>query len=296
MQNKSNILSAGFFATYRKNILESHVNQFLHCLLLVLLVYLIKQPVAIFWLKPTFLLAGFMVWLIKPNLTANPLLWGVWLLYFCFTLGRNYFLAANHHFVLCYLLAAVIMHQITSNKNESTFTFHIRFLLLCILMLSAIQKLLSPTYISGAFFQLEMDLNYFLKPLKFLSAEWQTNTNENKDFYKTLMATNPNKYLDVQLKYPIQSSTLLAKSLGWIAIIMEAIAGVAIFWRHQRILSHVIFLGMIGGIFFFRLETGFLALLATMGLFLSPSKKISIVYIIIILIFSLLMATELGLR
>ncbi len=296
MQNKSNILSAGFFATYRKNILESHLNQFLHCLLLVLLVYLIKQPVAIFWLKPTFLLAGLMVWLIKPNLTSNPLFWGVWFLYFFITLSRNFYLVANHHFVVCYLLAAVILHQITNIKNESFLHFHVRFLLLAILLLGALQKLLSPIYVSGAFFQLQMDMNYFLKPLNLIIPTWQEITNGNKDLYKTLMATNPNEYLDVQLKYPIQNSTLLAKSLGWIAIIMEAIAGVTIFWRHQRILSHVIFLGMIGGIFFFRLETGFLALLATMGLFLSPSKKISIVYTIIILIFSLLMATEIGLR
>jgi hypothetical protein len=296
MRNNSNILSTGNFINYFKDTLGSTYKLFLHGLLLLVLVYLFKQSVVLFWLKPTVLIIGFSVWLFNRNLAANPLFWSVWFLYFCITLGRNYYLVANHHFVVCYVLAAVILHQITNLKNESYLHFHVRFILLTILMFGALQKLLSPAYISGAFFQLEMDMNYFLQPLNFIVPEWPEITKSNKDLYKKLMATNPNEYSDIQLKYPIDHSILLAKSVGWIAIIMEAITGVAIFWKHQRILSHVLFIGTLGGIFFFRLETGFLTLLATMGLLLSPTPKISMVYITIILIFSVLMATELGLR
>lgn len=296
MQNNSNILSIGNFINYLKDTPGSTYKLFLHGLLLIILVYLFKQSVVIFWLKPTLLIIGFSLWLLKRNLAANPLFWGILLLYFFITLGHNYYLVANHHFVVCYVLTAVILHQITNLKSESYLHFHVRFLLLTILVLGALQKLLSPAYVSGAFFQLEMDMNYFLQPLDLILPEWQETTTGNKDLYKTLMKTNPNEYLDAQLKYPLPHSTLLATSLGWIAIIMEAMAGIIIFRKPHHLWSHLLFLGMIGGIFLFRMETGFLAMLATMGLLLSPSQKISFIYLSLILIFSVFMATELGLR
>jgi hypothetical protein len=297
MRNNSNILSTGNFINYFKDTLESTYKLFLHGLLLLVLVYLFKQSVVLFWLKPTVLIIGFSVWLFNRNLAANPLFWSVWFLYFFITLGRNYYLVANHHFVVCYVLAAVILHQITNLKNESYLHFHVRFILLTILMFGAFQKLLSPAYISGAFFQLEMDMNYFLQPLNFIVPEWQEITNGNKDLYKKLIATNPNAYSEIQLKYPIHHSTLLAKKRGVDSHYYGSYYRRCHFFGNTNASLVMYFLLVrLVAYFFFRLETGFLTLLATLGLLLSPTPKISMVYITIILIFSVLMATELGLR
>jgi hypothetical protein len=110
------------------------------------------------------------------------------------------------------------------------------------------------------------------------------------------MSTNPNENLTVHLKSTMQHSGLFAKSLSIMAIIMEALAGVTIFRKPQNFFSHLLLIGMIISIFFFRLETGFLALLSTMGLLLSPSKKTNYIYLVLIMIFLILMATGLGLR
>jgi hypothetical protein len=100
----------------------------------------------------------------------------------------------------------------------------------------------------------------------------------------------------VALKAPTPQISLVAKALSWLAIVMEAMAGMLLLIKRNHAVSHILLILTIISVFIFRPETGFLSLLATMGLLLAPRNFYRVIYLILVAFFTLMMATGLGLR
>jgi hypothetical protein len=259
-------------------------------------IYAFKDPISIAWLKVSFFTILLLQFLLLHKTIFQPIFWLTVLSYFSCQLFIGYSWAANHHFVAVYLTLAICIFTSSSGFNVKVLSFHIRFLLAAILLLSALHKLLSAEYINGAFMQMQLDFGIFLKPVKLISQNWQLYKEENLAAYREIIKTDPNTAPAYFLKHPIGTTPLLAKLGSWFSIFMEALAGIFIYSFSQKKISHLFLLTTILGVFFFRLETGFLSLLAVMGFWLAPNNFFKISYLILITIFSIMIISGLGFR
>ena len=268
---------------------------FLQAICLNAFVYIIMHPATILWPKVPVIFSLLVVFFHPPAL-KKPIVWMVLLAYFLFFLVRGYYVVANHHFVFVYVITAIILYTIFPKDNTSRLRFHVRWLLALILVLSALHKLLSPTYMDGSFFLFQFDMGIFLKPFKLLSADWQQSVKYNLAAYHKIRQAIPGDEISLQLKSPVKNAWLLAKCSSWLAVLAEFLAGSLIFLKPTSRLSHFVLLLTIAGIFLFRLETGFLSLLAAMGLLICPTGYQRFIYLGLILLFISMMAVQLGLR
>jgi hypothetical protein len=165
-----------------------------------------------------------------------------------------------------------------------------------VLVISALHKLLSPSYTSGAFFQFEMYMDVFLKPMKVLVPGWETAIQKNLAAFKQFKLQNPASMEAIQLTAPIAHASAIAKAGSWLSIIIEAAAGIAIFFKSNYRLSHILLLATVAGVLFFRLESGFLAIISCMALALAPSKGWKNIWLFCFVILAAMVATGAGLR
>ena len=273
-----------------------YASLFFPALFTILALYNIKEPVSIPFIKLPFAIGILSAWFFLPKPFYHPVFWASLLAYFSILLVKDFYGVANHHFVACYLLIALIQYTATSRHDDELLKFHIRFILMIVLLLSAVQKLLSPSYTNGTFFQFEMYMDIFLKPMKMIVPGWQGAIEENLEAYKQLKSAYPAKPDTILLQEPISHAALIAKMCSWFAIIIEALAGIALFVKSSRGFSHVLLLATVAGVFFFRQETGFLAMLSCMGLLLAPAKSWRNIWLFCFIVFAAMVATGAGLR
>jgi hypothetical protein len=269
---------------------------FFPTLFIILALYNIKEPVSIPFIKLPFAIAVLTAWTFLPRPFYHPVFWASLLAYFSILLVKDFYGVANHHFVACYILIALIQYTAVSRHDDELLKFHIRFILMMVLLLSAVQKLLSPSYTNGTFFQFEMYMDIFLNPMKWVVPGWQKAVEENLEAYKQLRSVYPSKLETIILQEPIRHAAVIAKLCSWFAIIIEALAGIALFVKSSHRISHVLLLATIAGVFFFRQETGFLAMLSCMGLLLAPGKSWRNTWLFCFIVFAAMVATGAGLR
>jgi hypothetical protein len=280
----------------RKNLATNKLPFFLGGLLFILVLYAFNHSITPVWIKAGGALMLLFAAVFLKKFLYHPIFWVCCLGYFIATLMRIYFLAANHHFVACYLLVAVVIFLGAKAYNEKIFKFHLRFLILGILCFSALHKFLSTPYMSGTFFQMQINLNIFFKPLGLFLPEWETITNTNQSAFQQLLKTNPNYLESATFQAPISNLPILAQYSSWGAVIIEALAAIAIFFKSAKLYSHWLLCATILGVFLFRFETGFLSFLAIMGFYLAPTPMFQKIYLGCIALFSLLIISGYGLR
>ena len=226
----------------------------------------------------------------------RPWFWMGWFLFCLFYIFKYYASAANHFFVSAYLCIAILLFLITGYTQHTLLQFHIRCLLGCILLCSAIHKTLSPNFMNGSFFQLFLDTGELLKPVSALAPSWQEAVMYNKKALGELLKTSPDGDRVVALAYPTPHLATLALASAWLSILFEALAGICIFLFAGKKFSHAIMIMTILGIFIFRLETGFLSMLAAMGILLAPNQRMQNLYSGLFILFASLLAAGIGLK
>ena len=132
--------------------------------------------------------------------------------------------------------------------------------------------------------------------MQWIAPGWEKSIQENVAAYKHLKTQHPGLLGSVYLQEPIRYAALWAKVGSWLAILMEVAAGIAMFFRSNYRFSHLLLLATITGVFFFRLETGFLAILCCMALLLAPSKSWRNTWLFCFILFGAMVATGAGLR
>ncbi len=269
---------------------------FFQALLTMAVLYILKEPASAPFLKLPFAILIVAACFFLPKPLFHPMWWATWLLYYLVLLTRDYYGMANHHFVACYLMIAALIYTASGRPNGQILNFHTRFILMAVLVVSALHKALSPSYTNGTFFQFEMYMDVFLSPMKWLIPGWETAVNENLAAYTQLKLQHPSDLPQIALKEPVKHASLIAKSYSLLAIVMEAAAGISMFVKSKSRISHTLLLCTVAGVFFFRSETGFLGLLACMGLLLAPTTAWKNIWLCCFILFAAMVATGAGLR
>ncbi|MCU0404748.1 MAG: hypothetical protein MUE99_09395 [Chitinophagaceae bacterium] len=268
---------------------------FLKACATVFVIYTLSQNIEGVWVKMFVLLFSLIIYFIYQKPLLSRFFWIFWLLYFLNYLFFYYPIAANHHFTGAYLSAAIIIFLLNGDENERILQFHIRFMVAAILIASALHKALSPTFISGEYFQLETSTGEFLKPIKNLFSSWKNAADYNASQLNDLFSVPPDGVRIYAMMYPFNGLNAFAKVSSFMAIFIETLAGILIFRNPHKKSSHLIYSLMIAGVFVFRLETGFLSMLCAMGILLAPNIFYRNIYLIMMSLFLALMASGIGL-
>jgi hypothetical protein len=277
-------------------VLAQPVQLFLQCTAMLILLYIAKHPFPNTVLKFVFFAGMLSIFIFSANPLSSLKTWTLFLIYILFFLITKFLWVANHHFVAAYMIIAILMYLSTTDHQEVRLRFHIRFMLGAVLAISAFHKILSPTFMNGTFFLYEMEMHHFLKPLKWAMPGWESAVRQNNKLLNDLIQTNPNTLTAVPLIKPVSNIYSIATSATWLAVFLEVLAGIAVWIWPQKKATHVILLATLAGVFFMRFETGFLSLLATMGLLLAPGKNFRLVYVTCIIIFAAMIITGIGIH
>jgi hypothetical protein len=259
------------------------------------ILFSIKDSATYPWFKAIMASAVVCLFLInrKPHLTMG--FWVLLLAYHIPLLSKNMYHAANHYFVLVYMMMAILIFLYSSFHKER-YRFHIRWILSCILLFGGIHKLLEPTYINGSFFMYQINMGVFLKPFANAIPEWKEAILQNVKFHRELQKSPPGIPLEFALIPPANPLRSIGLIFGWGAIIMEIGAGALVALIPQKKITHIFVATTILSVFLFRFETGFLSLLAAMGLALSPSRHFATLYFLLYLVFIGFVLSGLGLK
>lgn len=223
---------------------------------------------------------------------AQPLLWYIFLTILISDLICDYFVRANHHFLLIYITILIIIY-LHNSKLDDLIT-NIKLLLAIVLIFSGIQKLMSPQFVSGDFYYYMINIGSFFKPILHLNQEMNDIIISNKDQIAELGTSNPNALGTVKLQNVIPNLDVISRVYAWFSIVMELITGLLILWKPKHLFTHILLILLILGIFLTRLENGFMALLAISGIWLSESTKVRFAYVTMTILFFALMITKIG--
>jgi hypothetical protein len=194
-----------------------------------------------------------------------------------------------------YAIIAILIF-LNNKASDERFYFHLRFILAAVLVFGGLQKLLEPSYTNGAFFQYQISMGIFLKPIAAILPEWKQATMQNLQLQKSLQQMNPNVDFTQLLIPPFRSVKTVSLIFSWMSIVMEILAGILIYAFPKKHISHLILIITLFSVFIFRLETGFLSLLAALGIAISPSKRFSATYFLLFILFISLVVSGLGLK
>ncbi|MCK7588970.1 hypothetical protein M0G43_00130 [Subsaxibacter sp. CAU 1640] len=222
----------------------------------------------------------------------QPILWFLFLIILINDLICDYLVRANHHFLMVYMTISVIIFL--SNSKTVDFLRNIQLVTAIILFFSGIHKLISPQFISGDFYYYMINTGSFFKPILYFNHEMNDIVLNNKNLISELGKEDPINSTTITLQNVIPNLDIISRAFAWFTIIIELIVGIAIVWKPKSVMTHLLFIMLVVGIFFTRLENGFLTLLAICGIWLSENHKITAVYLFLAIISMAFVITEIG--
>jgi hypothetical protein len=275
-----------------KEILTDKSALGINLLFIFLLVYIISTGNDHRNIKLPTLIIGISLIIFYVNNLRQPLLWYIFLVILLFDLIGGYYVRANHHFLLIYVTLVVIIYL--HNDRIELFTTNVKFLLVIVLMFSGIQKLFSPQFISGDFTYYMINTGRFFKPILYFNQDMNDIIFNNNQQLLEFKRTEPNGMGSTTFNNVIPNMDVVSRLFAWMTISVEIIAGLLLLWKPKNIGTHLFFILLILGIFFTRLENGFLALLATSGIWLTDNIRIKALYAFLSVVFLSLIITGIG--
>jgi len=264
----------------------------LKLLFIFMVIYIISTGSDHKKIKLFLIVAGLFLVVFLVKKITQPLLWYIFLTILISDLICDYFVRANHHFLLIYITLLIIIF-LHNSKLEDLIT-NIKLLLVIVLLFSGIQKLLSPQFISGDFYYYMINTGSFFKPILNFNQDINDIIISNKAQIAELGILNPNALNTVKLQNVIPNLDIISRVYAWFSIAMELITGLLILWKPKHLFTHILFILLILGIFFTRLENGFMALLAISGIWLTNNYMIRAIYTILTIVFLSLIVTHIG--
>ncbi len=243
-------------------------------------------------IKLFLLFIGLAIILLFVKKITQPILWYVFMLLLVNDLIFDYLVRANHHFFLMYLTAVVIIYL--HNNRFEDFVTNIKLLLAIVLFFSGLQKILSPQFTSGDYYYYMISMGFFFKPLLYLTQDISDIMASNRAQIVQLHLLDPNTSEFITLKNVVPHQPIFCRIYAWLSIITEMIGAILILWKPRHVITHSFFVLIIIGIFFTRLESGFLATLAISGIWLTDNYKFRAIYAVLTVIFFGLIITKLG--
>ncbi len=264
----------------------------LHLLFIFTVVYIILTGGDHRKIKLVLIASGLFLIALCVKKITQPLVWYIFLTILISDLISDYFVRANHHFLMIYVTILIIIF-LRNAKLEDLLT-NIKLLLVIVLLFSGIQKLFSPQFISGDFYYYMINTGNFFKPFLYFNQDINDIISNNKAQIADLGNSNPNDLKTVTLKNIVPNLDTISRVYAWFSICMELITALCLLWKPKHTFTHILFILVISGIFLTRLESGFIALLAICGIWLSDNYKIRAIYLVLTLVMFSLIITRVG--
>ncbi len=243
--------------------------------------------------KSIFIFIAFAILIFSENKTKNSYLWSVLIILFLIDLRVGYFKIANHHFLLLYTTLVIYFYL----KNWLTYRLvetNIKCLTAIVLLFAGLQKLFSTEFLNGDYYYYMINTGKFFTPILKRIPSFSEIINQNTTAIKDLALTNPNELKVIKLEPIHNKIKSFTKLFSWITISYEIFAAILILFKPKHLLTHVLFIALIIGVFLTRLETGFLTLLSIFGFVLVKEPIVKIVYSAMALFFMALIVCNLG--
>lgn len=269
------------------------VREFYKLFVLFIAAYAVGRSPENVLFKLPFVLLALEVIITKRDFLHNTLFWAAITGLLLVDLYFGYLTVANHHFLLVYL-ALVALADVRLKPGESFLEKNIKLLLFITLLFSGLQKLFSPTFLSGDYYYYVLNTGGFFKPLLGYMPEAEATISHNRELIQALNESAPKAGEAIVFKPAFAHTYTLSLIISWGTVLLELAAAVALLLKPKGRLTHLLLLALIASIFFMRLETGFLSILCILGIFLTPSSRLVILYKILLILFIGLMLSNLG--
>lgn len=279
--------------TQSNNHINTKITVWLKVLLSIIIVYFIIGYGNQRLIKIPFLVVLIATLIVNPRSIYKPVLWSLIAIILGIDLATGYFFEANHHFLLFYLVLVTLLY--TSIYKTQIFLYdNIKYLTFIVLALSGIQKWLSTSFTSGDFYYYLINTGQIFERITPFFHDASQTISENRKAIGTLWQTNPANNEIIPLKEVFPNTRTFSLFLSWITIGYELLVAGMILIKPKSLLTHILFILLIIGIFMTRMETGFLATLSLCGYLLTTHKITSWVYFILSLFFIILMVSRIG--
>ena len=275
-----------------KNKLNHQIEFAIQLLLLFVGVYCMVLAEASGIWKIPIIVIGLFSWLVLRQKFRHPIIWIVFFILLCIDLLQSYFLVANHHFMLIFIVLSILLYKY--HERSDVLVRNVQLLMVIVVITSVIQKLTSAQFMSGNFYYYNINTGSFFKYLTNLFPENLGIMRDNSEHILALKNIDPNLYPKFTMQDAVQNLALLSVVFAWTTIVLELLIAFAIFFKPNHKRTHVLLLVMIIGILFTRLETGFMALLSICGLFLCSTTKLKIIYVIVAIGCVVLIISKIG--
>ncbi len=208
----------------------------------------------------------------------------------------NWLEPANHHFVLSYLVLAI---AVSISYSPEMRDFRLKEITASIIILlftvSALQKLISPVYISGEYTTYLSMVGGFFKPIYRISGELTAVFANNNQLVGEMLLADPNQFNSIQFSSPIANIRTLALLLSICSITLELLVATVFILAKSEKFKHWVLLIFIYSLFITRLEMGFLVTLSLLGLaFCMENSPFKLIYLLNILLFLAIMIAGIG--
>lgn len=261
-------------------------------LLLILSVYVfIMSQFNSIWKVPILFL-GLLIWFFLRDKTKHPIIWLVFLTLLLCDFWHSYFWVANHHFMITFIVLSVIAYMY--HQRKEVLQKNIQIILVIVILTSVVQKLMSNQFTSGNFYYFMINKGVLFQFIMKFFPESLEVVKSNSESYLNLWETNPNDGQTIVFKNITPNIGYISLLFAKITIAFEFIVAMAILWKPKKTWAHLLLILMIFGVLLTRLETAFMAILASCGLFLCSNYKLKLSYILIVLGCVTLMVTKVG--
>jgi hypothetical protein len=238
------------------------------------------------------LFVGLLIWFLVRKKTKHPIIWIVFFVLLVLDLCFSYFWVANHHFMLMFMVLAIIVFNY--HKRHDILLKNMQVLLFVVVITSVMQKLMSNQFMNGNFYYYMINRgSIFGVFFNFLPESLEV-AKSNSENISTLYDLNPNNAKSIVLKDVFSNLGLISVIFAWTSVVLEFIVAIAILWKPRSTWTHLFLIAMILGILSTRFETGFMALLAICGVFLCSNLKLRLLYTLIVIGCIVMMITKLG--
>lgn len=222
--------------------------------------------------------------------------WSVTLLLVSLDLLQYYFLAANHSFVLFYMTLMILIAHFYPKKQLRIIQINSISILFIVMLLGAVQKILSPTFMNGDFISFITLRGELFKPLQI--AELIPDVfKENLSLIREERTTIPNSELKIQLKTPFVGYEKFVCYFSIFIAVFEFLMLPVLLLKRKMLKNTIIALFLIG-LLITRLETGFICLLTILSIAQLPEneKTFRLIYIGLFAVCLAMILARIGLR
>lgn len=225
-----------------------------------------------FWYLKLLLLVAifisFFVEIIKKQMVF--LLLGIVSLQALITFYLKFYIDGNHSFVFFYLGVILIFTHLYIENRENILKKNTFWMLAIIMFFGVIQKLISPTFMSGDFMNFMFVDDYLFRMSKLipsLNAYFTSNVETIEPF----LNTKPSKDSTLFVSYFFENQQQYLYYFSWFVILTEMLFVGVLFLKNERF-KHIFFILFLFSLLLTRHETGFLSLVSILCLAQLPDK------------------------